>query len=406
MPLHDARRLEGRTNHFNILARKDRIGRSRGRWGHTDGRLAVTALMAVVLLVTPAASAGTGGDVRCEDAGGPPHSDSAGTGIDGLQEISFELLFPYQEMAKVMYIHRGETKKASLTVRNNGSFPGTVELGIAIKARDNRDWKANISVSSLHLMPGQSGALTLTVTGPSTGIPNEYIEINISMTSGNDPSIIGCKNVKSYLVTHGRRGLQCPDHVHTTLAGVPTQYSMLLFSDGDIDEEWNLTCNGPPGWEYKVEPANPKTKPLAQSVNITLTVTPPLSAEMDEVGVVSVIARTRAQPSVKDTITTHTVVSGMMLLELGCPDSEKFAHPGTMVAFNLLVSNFGNLAGEANVTLEIDSLSTPCSAWLEQDLVVLAGGDTLRVGFKLAVPGDAAPGTRIVARVVAKDREE
>jgi uncharacterized membrane protein len=361
--------------------------------------------MAVVLLAMPAASAGTAGEVGSEEAGGPSDSGSAGPGTEGRKEYSFELLVPPVEMYKVMYVHHLETKRANLTVWNNGSFPATAYLGLAVNDRYELDWKVGLSNRSFHLLPNQTCTVMLIITGPSSGGANDYSEINISLTIGKDPSTLKWTRIRSYLVVDTRIVLSCRDNVHTTMAGVPTRYTISFYDNSDLDKVYDLSCLGPPDWDCDISPKSIRGAPWGEAANSTLTVTPPFNAGCDEVGIVSVTIRSARNPGVKDSVTTHTVVSGMMFIELGCPDPEKVAHPGDTVAFDLYVTNYGNMAGEVNVSLGVDSLSMPCAAWLEPGLVGLAGGETRWVAFKLAVPDDAHPGSLIVARLMAKDSE-
>jgi uncharacterized membrane protein len=363
--------------------------------------LAAAALMAVALLAMPPSSAGTGGETGSEPSDGPHWPKSAGLGNESRPERSFELLFTPEEMYKVMYVHHKETKKANLTVWNIGSLPGTANVGFTVIDRNGLDWKVSLSNRSILLLPNEMGKLLLTITGPSDGLPNIFMDINLSVTAGKDPETSRFMRVRTYLVVDYRIILECYDRVHSTWAGVPTYYSVSFIDNSDVIEFWDLTCSGPPGWKYEIEPSTINGAGWGDAANCTLTVTPPIDGMIDEVGVVTVTVRSRACPSIKDSVSTHTVISGCMGIELYCQDSEKSAHPGDTVEFGLFVSGYGNLAGEMEISLEVCSLSASCGAWLEKEMVVLAWGDTLRVGLRVSIPADAVPGTMIAVKARA-----
>jgi len=190
--------------------------------------------------------------------------------------------------------------------------------------------------------------------------------------------------------------MKCPQHLHTTAAGVSTQFEISVGNIGDVDDKINLTTAGPPGWEYSLDADEVKLLP-GHNIIVTLTVTPPTDAAADEVGVVTVIGRVVAAPSVKDQVATHTVVTPFMYLTMTPDKPEDFVDPGNDTTFMLTVSNFGNMAGTVIIILEIVSGTGDWITTLDSNAVGIAGGESKNVALRVVAPSNAVAGTRLVA---------
>jgi uncharacterized membrane protein len=344
---------------------------------------------------------------------------------DGNKEIYYKFAFSYgvelgmtpDEMAKLMYVHPNETKSANITVRNMGGQNDTMYLGINAdfygkKGGFGKDYKGDgyklwidERNKELDLDAQQIVKVPVFVRGAANGQPNEYIKVIVNATSRMNPSKNDTIEIRVYLVVDHRILLKCPEHVHTTSAGVKTEYSISVANIGDVEERVNLTTSGPPGWDFSLNYDEVRLKP-DDTTTVSLTVVPPPDAAADEVGIVTVTGRSVAQPSVKDAVTTHTVVTPYMYIEIVADSPEEFVDPGNSTYFTLRVSNFGNMAGTVIIILEIVSGTGDWITSLDTNAVGIAGGETKQVVLTVVAPSNAVAGTRLVVRVQGFDAEK
>lgn len=337
---------------------------------------------------------------------------------DGNKEIYYKFAFSYgveltmppEEMAKIMYVHPNETKMANITVRNMGGQNDTMYMGISAdflekpggvgKDYKGDGWKIWLDdrYKVMEMAAQDVKKIQVAVRGPARGNPNDYIKVIVNATSKMNPMKNSTVEFRIYLVVDHRILVKCAEHVHTTSAGVPTQFSVQVANIGDIEERVNVTANGPPGWEYSLDLDEVKLKPSENSM-VTLTVTPPSDAQADEVGVVTVIGRCVAATSVKDQAATHTVVTPFMYITMSPDKNEDFVDPGNSTFYTLMVSNYGNVAGTVIIILEIVSGTGDWITSLDTNAVGVAGGESKQVILTVVAPSTAVAGTRLVVRV-------
>jgi uncharacterized membrane protein len=344
---------------------------------------------------------------------------------DGNKEIYYKFAFSYgvelsmtpEEMAKVMFVHPNETKTANITVRNMGGQLDTMFLGTSAelygkdggtgKEYKGDGWKIWIDERYNELeMDGQEvRKVPINIRGPAKGIPNEYITVIANATSKMNPLKNDTVQFRVYLVVDHHILMKCPDHVHTTSAAQETDFVIIVSNIGDIDERINLTASGPPGWEYSLNFDEVRLKP-GETTTINLKVTPPADAQADEVGIVVITGHSVALWSVKDQVSTHTVVTPYMYLVITSDKPEDFVDPGNSTTFTLTVSNYGNMAGTVMIILEIVSGTGDWVTTLDTNAVGVAGNEWKQVLLKVIAPIDAVAGTRLVVRVQGFDAEK
>lgn len=332
---------------------------------------------------------------------------------DGNYEIYYKFAYNYgvestmtpEEMYKVMYVHPNETKTANITIRNTGGLNDTVHLNLTNDFKGHKGWKVKIEALDFPLPPQGSRKLKVSVTGAPEGMANDYIDTKVIAISDGNSRRNSTVAFRTYLVVDERLKLECTDKVHQTQAGVPTVYTAFLQNIGDIKLDINLTANGPPEWEVSLAKGDILNLRPKDGINFTITVTPPVTAMADEVGVVSVLARSIRNPGVKDSIITHTVVSPSIYIELACPESEKAVDPGNATSYQVFVSNVGNMAGTVIIILEIVSGTGSWQAELDANAVGVAGMETKSIQLTVVSPADAKAGDRLVVRVVGFNEE-
>jgi uncharacterized membrane protein len=329
---------------------------------------------------------------------------------DGNYDIFYKFAFNYgvetgmtpEEMVKVMYLHPNETKSANITIRNTGGLNDTVHLNMTTDFHEHKGWKAKIDTTDFTLKSQETRKVKVSVTGAPDGFDQDYIDVKVTATSEGNSKRNSSVAFRTYLKVDERMSMVCTDKVHSTQAGSPTTYSAFVYNLGDIKMNVNLTVfpAPPPGWEVVLERSSfPNLRPK-DMFNFTFTVTPPADAVADELGVVTVKGHSERDPSVKDQVVTHTVVSPSIYIKLECPDSEHAVDPGNGTSYTIFVSNVGNMAGTVIIILEIISATGDWHAELDANAVGVAGMETKQVTLTVVAPEDARAGNRLVVRVV------
>jgi uncharacterized membrane protein len=329
---------------------------------------------------------------------------------DGQYEIYYKFAYNYgveagmtpEEMYKVMYIHPNETKSANITIRNTGGLNDTVHLNLTTDFHGHKGWKAKLETTDFGLKSQELRKVKVSVTGAPDGYDQDYIDVKVTATSAGNPKRNSTAQFRTYLKVDERMSMICTDKVHSTQAGVPTTYTAFVNNLGDIKMNVNLTVfpPPPPGWEVTLSTYNfPNLKPK-ESFNFTFTVTPPADAVADELGVITVQGHSERDPSIKDQVVTHTVVSPSIYIKLECLDSEHAVDPGNSTSYVISVSNVGNMAGTIIIILEIISATGDWHAELDANAVGVAGMETKQVTLTVVAPEDARAGNRLVVRVV------
>lgn len=345
---------------------------------------------------------------------------------DGNYEIYYKFAFSYgvelamppEEMAKIMFVHPNETKSANLTIRNLGGQNDTMHVNIDADFMEHEGgvgadykgsgWKVwmDEDYSEIDMDAQEVLKFPIYVRGPYKGKPNDYIKVIISATSEMNPLKNDTVEFRVYLVVNHKIEVKCADSIHITSAGVPTTFIITVANIGDVDEIVNLTLSGPPisEWKYYLNEYEVWVAPR-ESKNVILTVTPPIDAPADSVGMVTVTGRCKAQPDVRDSAVTHTVVQPYMYVELTCDDPEHFVEPGNTTTYTIKVSNYGNVAGTVIIILEIVSGTGDWVATLDTNAVGVAGGETKEVLAMVTAPEDAIAGSRLVLRIEGSNAE-
>ena len=362
-----------------------------------DRRLAVATMLAVVLLIPSAAEAGPGNGTGSGSQTGSSQAPSSDPGPGHPAGCPFKLSMTPEEMCKVMYVQFKETKRANLTVKNIGSIPDTAHLDLAVEELEPHGWIAILSNSDINLEPGETKCFSLTVTGPSIGSPNDYIEIDIYTYDEFNPSKTDNVTIRCYSVRNPPPAISCAECVHTIGAGTPTDYSLTVKNILDFRGTLHFSCNGPPNWTAFPTPSKISGPFHDNSVNLTVTVIPPEDAMINQVGVVSVMMVSDINQGVKASCNLHAVISCCgSHIQVGCAEQEAFIDSGHSRDFRLTVSNYGNMAGAVAVFLDVEITSGICSYRFEPNFVTVAGGEAKSSTLSIYCPRDARPDRRLV----------
>ena len=345
------------------------------------------------------------GNGRAGDLPAQPSTDSG---------CSVNLTTTPEKMHRLMYVHPNGTGSANVTLSNPGGLDDRSRLEVGADFRGHpggvgpafsgSGWKVWLGNGSTPVPPRplEQVNATVFVRGPRNGSPNDYITVFVNATSGAEPGSGGKVQFRVYLVIDHKIQLKCEDKVHTTSDGIPTKYKIWVTNPGDSPETVFLSARGPSAWNCELDRLVVELDP-GENTTVFLTVTPPEDGRMDEVGVVTVTAQSKASPTTLGHATTHTVISCGMFMDIYAPNGEAFVEPGCSQNFQLLVTIHSPVHGTIPVLLrfEIVSASGNWDVYLTSSPVGVAGGETKSVNLTVTAPLSAPAGARLVVRVLA-----
>jgi uncharacterized membrane protein len=327
---------------------------------------------------------------------------------NGNDEIYYKFAFNFgvelgmapEEIAKMMFIHPEEIKSANITIKNLGGQNDTIWLNITtnLNGHEGVGWEAWLDQEELELGPQKSYKMQVYVKGPTTGNMNDNIVVSINATSKGNPWKNDTIMFKVFLIVDSKIELSCPDNVHMTGAGEPTEYQINVKNRGDLEEDVILTMDGPADWDFKMSVVEVLLKPKT-STAVQLTVTPPSNALADEIGMVMVEGRSAERPQIKGNAITHTVVSPTMYINLELLDPEHYVDPGNSTTYTIKVSNAGNMPGIVVIVLEIVSGVGDWTAFLDRNSLGLAANAEDSVMLTVQPPANAQANARMVVKV-------
>lgn len=345
-------------------------------------------------------------------------------GRDGNSEIYYKcsyslgvgLTMPTTEIYRMSSIHCNETRRANFTLQNTGDLNDTFNLSLDVDLHGHPGgvganytgggWKIWLDEQStvFDLQPNQTIRLRISVRGSSTGRSGDYIDIRMLASSANNPNRNGTIAFRTYLTVNERLSLSCPDKVHSSLPGTPTVYTIFLNNLGDIEENVGLAAKGSPNWQFALNRDVVRMK-AKESVNISLTVTPPQNAYGNEDGIVVLTGFSVQNPEVKDTVTIHSIVRPTLDLGITADHDLEYIDPGGSASYVITVCNNGNMAEHTRIDLETNGSDGSWDLSLDAQTVEVGGGGSSWVTLRVTAPAYAPAGSINMATVRCSNNE-
>jgi len=299
------------------------------------------------------------------------------------------------------------------TVRNLGRTNDTAMLNLSASfggmeggvggEYDGAGWKVWLDEGTVPLGPLEEKNVTVHVRSPSSGRHGTYISVTLKAESGFENAT--WNQVKFSVGLSLTRGieLECPDNGREAMPDAPAVYNITV-SAWDYREELNLSCSGPPGWQWLLNTSWVLLEPW-ESANLTLWVAPPPDASANSTGVVYVTAVSSGDPAVNDTVRVETRVGTVLEVSIAADRAAREVRPGEFARFTLTVEKRGNLDGETVVSLLIDPVNSGWTVSLERSLLRLRLLDPEEVGLLVAAPISAGAGDRLELDVLVVDAD-
>jgi uncharacterized membrane protein len=181
----------------------------------------------------------------------------------------------------------------------------------------------------------------------------------------------------------------------TNIGDVPERikvFGLLGAPDG-----WDYTITGPMFDETGMVTLDPK-----KGTNLTVVVQSPEDAKANDNASLTIQAYDMEKPEASSTVVLRTLVTPIFYLLWDADVTEKWIDPGGSDHFEMRLTNYGNVVGAAQISIEIESDLRGWTATLDQEQVNLRGGESAVIKLNVKVPLNALAGQRLVLRTVAE----
>ena len=337
----------------------------------------------------------------------------------GNKEIYYKFAYNFQlkltadpvDLQNMFYFHPNETKVLPFTLRNTGGIADKYD--IELNTEDIAEgWTVTLNNTYCELAGESHEDFKMTVTSPVYASEGDNTYINITARSRGNPE----KNdelafISFVIVTHDV-SLTCRNPVSTVYPGKMVSYNMFVTNIGDVPERIRIIglMGAPDGWEYDfhgpmIDESGMVLLEPKRGTNLTVSVYSPEDAKANDNATLTMQAYDMDKPEASSTVILRTLVTPIFYLLWDADITDKWIDPGGSDTFDMTLTNYGNVVGAAQISVEISSDLRGWTAFLDKEQVQLRGGETTTIQLTVNVPVLALAGQRLVMRTVAETFE-
>ena len=198
-----------------------------------------------------------------------------------IQFLNYEVVFSSFDFelttAHDRSVEPGQTSRLTFSIKNTGVSVDSY----AVSASDVRGWISSVSPSSATgtAMPGVTRYVFVDVTVPPTAPRDQSEVVSLTITSANDNQITRTVSTVVLADESYNVSVEMDTDVQDLVPGQPSQLQVKITNDGNADTVFTLTAgitSNPINWDLKFSSQNTRTMSAGESLNVTLTVTPPV----------------------------------------------------------------------------------------------------------------------------------
>ena len=189
-------------------------------------------------------------------------------------------------------------------------------------------------------------------------------------------------------------------------------YNLFVTNIGDVPERIRIIglMGAPDGWEYEfsgpmIDESGMVLLEPKRGTNLTVSVYSPEDAKANDNATLTMQAYDMDKPEASSTVILRTLVTPIFYLLWDADITEKWIDPGGTDTFEMTLTNYGNVVGAAQISVEISSDLRGWTAFLDKEQVQLRGGEATTIQLTVNVPVLALAGQRLVMRTVAETFE-
>lgn len=305
--------------------------------------------------------------------------------------------------ALVGFAGPGQPAQFSLNVSNTGTAGDTITVDSAYVHSEPRldihqpweshapgSWLYSVTPVAFTLPGGGQGRAVLRLTAPDDSARGDFLVLNLTARSGSDPA--KTHRVTAIIIVSVRYGVQldCAVPVKKAIGGEAARFLINVTNTGTMRDVVSLSTAQPPyGWTASLGAASLVLN-SAETRQVELAVTPPLTAPPNSTGIVRVTGRSGGNQSRTGWVDTFTVANPDYLLKFNDTISIRRVDPGNTTTHTLRIRNLG-----AEDDTAVLSLSGEPGDWLVSlgaSSVPIRAGDSGLVTLDVTAPADALAG--------------
>ena len=337
----------------------------------------------------------------------------------GNKEIYYKFAYNFQlklyadpvDLQNMFFFHPNETKVLPFEVQNTGGIADKYD--VELNSDDIAEgWTIELNNTYCELEGESSWPFRLTATSPEYASEGDKTYINITVRSrGNSEKTDAISFIAFIIVTHDV-SLTCRNPVSTVYPGKSVSYNLFVTNIGDVPERIKVIglIGAPEGWDYEI--IGPKLDDTGKvelepkkGTNLTVHINSPEDAKANDNATVTIQAYDMDKPEASATVVLRTLVTPIFYLLWDADFTEKWIDPGGSDQFEMTLTNYGNVVGAAQISVEIASDLRGWTAFLDREQVQLRGGESMKITLTVNVPDWALAGQRLVMRTVAETFE-
>ena len=281
----------------------------------------------------------------------------------------------------------GTSRVYTHTLTNTGNAPDTFNLA----ASSSQGWLAGFTPGPISLAPAASATVLVTITIPAGAAPGSLDTTLITATSQLAPAIYDTATDQTLATAPGSLGVVIePDNSDSGPAGAQIIYAHTVTNTGTITDLYSLAVDSSQSWPVDVAPTTLTLGP-GEAAPVQVTVDIPAGTSAGTIDLTTVTATSIVSPTVADSATDTTTVSGGGTYGvLIAPDNAASGPAGQTVTYTHYVTNTGSLAD----TYTLDSSSSQSWAVGITPLVLsLAAGQRGQITVTVNIPAGTPAGT-------------
>ena len=334
----------------------------------------------------------------------------------GNTEIYYKFAYNFQlklytdpvDLTNMFYFHPNETKTLDFRLLNTGGIADKYD--IELNSEDIPDaWTVSLNNTYCELVGESAADFKLTMSSPEYAKEGDKVYVNLTARSRGNPEKTDKIGFISFIIVTHDVSLTCRNPINIVYPGKNVQYNMYVTNIGDVPERIKIygILGAPDGWDYEI--SGPKLDDTGmvlldpkKGTNLTVVVYSPEDAKANDNATVTIQAYDMEKPEASSTVVLRTLVTPIFYLLWDSDLTEKWIDPGGSDHFEMRLTNYGNVVGAAQISLEIESDLRGWTATLDQGQVSLRGGESAVIKLDVKVPHNALAGQRLVLRTVAE----
>jgi uncharacterized membrane protein len=337
----------------------------------------------------------------------------------GNKEIYYKFAYNFQlklyadpvDLQNMFYFHPNETKVLPFELQNTGGIADKYD--VTLNTDDiSETWTIELNNTYCELAGESSEKFKMTVHSPEYAAEGDNTYINITAVSRGNPEKNDMISFIAFIIVTHDVSLTCRNPVNTVYPGKSVSYNLFVTNIGDVPERIKVIglIGAPMGWDYEI--IGPQLDDMGvvhlepkQGTNLTVHVYSPEDAKANDNATVTIQAYDMDKPEASANVILRTLVTPIFYLLWEAEVTERWIDPGATDHFEMKLTNYGNVVGAAQISVEIASDLRGWDAFLDKEQVQLRGGESTIIKLTVTVPDRALAGQRLVLRTVAETFE-